>query len=250
LIDEERSDLLQSAIEFSEIKAQEIITHRVDLLAIDVNSEIDSILETTVNSNFSRFPVYEGSIDNILGMVHLNHLLKMMLDDDQPSIRSIITEILYIHQSKTLPVVMSEMQKRKIHMAVVIDDYGGTLGILTLEDILEQIVGEIWDENDVIRDAIVKTGDDVYEVDGSLGIYEFLEYFDVNDREFEENFVTMGGWAIDILDGFPKIGESFEYRNMLVTVTEMDDLRVIKMRVEIRPKPEQSGIFRRAGRKE
>ncbi|NLT57550.1 MAG: HlyC/CorC family transporter [Clostridiales bacterium] len=243
VIDEGRSDLLQSAIEFSEIEAQEIITHRVDMLAIDVQQPLDEIIEMAMDSPYSRIPVYEGSVDNIIGAIYLNHLFKRLTEGRDFSIRSLLTEVCYVHKTLTLPVVLAEMQRRKIHLTVVIDEYGGTLGILTMEDILEQLVGDIWDESDEIYDEFREVGENLYEVDGTLGIYDFLEYLDMDDREFEDNFVTMGGWAIEMLGGFPSPGDHFAYRNLTITVEEMEDLRVVKLRVQVHPRAQEGSTL-------
>lgn len=232
IIDEERSDLLQSAIEFGEIEAEEIIIHRVDILSININDSFEEMIEIANNSPFSRIPVYEGNIDNIIGVLSLNHLYKALIDHKEVDVKKLISEVCYVHKSKKLPVVLNEMQRRKIHMSVVTDDYGGTLGILTMEDILEEIVGEIWDETDIIYNEFMEVADSLYEVDGNLGVSDFLENLDMEDQEFEDDFITMGGWTVDVLGGFPKPGDNFKYRNLLITVMEMNDLRVTKLQVQ------------------
>jgi CBS domain containing-hemolysin-like protein len=233
VIDQERRDLLRSAIKFNEIRAQEVITYRKDILAVDINDSAEEIIKIALDSAYSRIPVYDGSIDNIIGVLSLNHLLKSLSKEKTPDIRSILTEVSFVHKSKELPVVLDEMRRRKIHMVVVTDDYGGTLGILTMEDILEQLVGEIWDETDKIRNEFVKISENNYEVDGNVSIYEFLDYFHIKDDELEEHFVTLGGWSIKMLGGFPKQDDSFEYKNLTVTVDEMDELRVTKLSVQV-----------------
>lgn len=233
IIDEVRRDLLQSAIEFAEITAEEITTHRVDILSIDINDSMDEILKIAEELPYSRIPVCDGSMDNIIGVLFLNHLWKALLDRESPSVRELLTEVCYVHKSKSLPVILEEMQRRKTHMAVVIDDYGGTLGIITMEDILEQLVGDIWDESDEIRNELVEVGENLFEVDGGMSIYGFLERLDMDDSEFEDHFVTIGGWAIEMLKDFPSLGESFLYKNLKVTVAEMTELRITKLEVRI-----------------
>ena len=232
VIDEERSDLLQSAIEFSEIEAQEITTHRVDMLAIDIEEPLDEVERIVNHSPFSRIPVYEGSIDNIIGVLQLNHFYKKMLDGRDFELRDILTPACFVPQTLRLPLVLAEMKRRKLHLAVVVDEYGGTLGILTMEDVLEQLVGDIWDETDEIIDECHQIDETHYEVRGSMSIYDFLELMDLDDKDFEEEFVTLGGWVIDVLEGFPKVGDSFDYKNLTITVTEMDELRVTRLLVE------------------
>jgi len=235
VIDEDRSDLLQSVIEFSEILAEEIITHRMDVLAVNIDDKLEEIIKVADNSPYSRIPVYEGSIDNIIGVLSLNHLYKALIEGGDASIQALLMSVCYVHKSKKLPIVLNEMQKRKIHMAVVIDDYGGTLGILTMEDILEEIVGEIWDETDEIRNDFVDLGENKYEVDGNLSVSDLMENVGVDSREFEDEFVSVGGWVVDMLGDFPKKGDNFKYENIEITVTEMDDLRVVKVQAQVFP---------------
>jgi CBS domain containing-hemolysin-like protein len=233
LIDGEQSELLQSVIEFDDIEALEIITHRRDMLAIDINKTADEFVETVISSPFSRIPVYDGNIDNIIGIISVNTLLKSLVDTKTPDICSMITDVCFVHQSKKLPIVLEEMQRNKIHMVVVIDDYGGTMGILTLEDILEQLVGDIWDETDEIQQKIKKLSEHEFEVDGSMNIHDFFEYIGMNNEYFREQSNTMNGWVIEVLKDFPKAGESFMYKNMNVTVAEMDELRIKKLNIRI-----------------
>ena len=234
VIDQERRDLLQSAIEFDEVKAQEVITYRKDILAIDINDRTDEVIKTALDSPYSRLPVYDGSIDNIIGVLSLNHLLKSLSKEKTPDIRSMLTEVSFVHKSKELPAVLNVMRRRKIHLVVITDDYGGTLGILTMEDILEQLVGEIWDETDKIRNEFAEVSEKNYEVDGNASIHEFFDYFHIKEDEVKRQFVTLGGWSIEMLGGFPKQGDSFEYKNLTVTVAEMDGLRVTKLRVQVK----------------
>lgn len=235
IIDEERSDLLQSAIEFSDITVEEIITPRIDMVSIDVNDSIESIIETVIESNFSRIPVYDDSIDNIVGILHVEHFLKYCALSDQVDIRSILMEACFIHKTMKLPDAFSELKKRKLHMAIVTDEYGGTMGCVTMEDILEELVGDIWDESDVITNDFVEVSENTYEVSGDMSIYDFLDYVDIDDHDFESEYTTVGGWAIEMFDGFPDIGDAFDYKNLTVVVTELDGRRVEKLLVKVNP---------------
>jgi CBS domain containing-hemolysin-like protein len=234
VIDQERRDLLQSAIEFDEIKAQEVVTYRQDILAVDINDGAEEIIKTALGSPYSRIPVYAGSIDNIIGVLSLNRLLKGLSNGITPDIRLMLTDASFVHKSKELPVVLNEMRRKKVHMVIITDDYGGTLGILTMEDILEQLVGEIWDETDKIRIEFLEVSENNYEVDGNVNIYKFLDYFHIKDDELKEHFVTLGGWSIERLGGFPRQGDSFEYKNLTVIAAEMDELRVTKLRIQVK----------------
>ncbi|PWL41264.1 MAG: HlyC/CorC family transporter [Bacillota bacterium] len=235
VIDEERSELLQSALEFSDIAAQEVLTPRVDMLAIDIDDSMDAIIELALGSPYSRIPVYEDSIDNIIGVLYLNHFLKQVVDQHDLNIRPLLMEVCFIHKTMKLPAVLAELKRRKLHLAVVTDEYGGTMGILTMEDVLEQLVGEIWDETDEIKNEFVSVGPDLYEVSGDLSIYDLFEYLDIDEDRFDGEYTTVGGWAIDQLGGYPQVGDAFDYQNLTVTVTEMDDLRITKLKVQARP---------------
>jgi CBS domain containing-hemolysin-like protein len=146
-------------------------------------------------------------------------------------------EVCFIHKTMKLPAVLAELKRRKLHLAVVTDEYGGTMGILTMEDVLEQLVGEIWDETDEIKNEFISIGPDLYEVSGDLSIYDLFEYLDIDEDSFEGEYTTAGGWAIDMLGGYPQIGDSFVYENLTVTVSEVDDLRITKLKVQVQPLP-------------
>jgi putative hemolysin len=235
IIDEDRSDLLQSVLEFSDITVEEVITPRIDMVSVDINDSIESIADTVIESNFSRIPVYDDSIDNIIGILHTEHFLKHLVQSDQIDIRSILIDVCYIHKTMKLPDAFSELQKRKLEMAIVTDEYGGTMGCVTMEDILEELVGDIWDESDEITNEFVLVSENSYEVSGDMSIYDFLEYMDIDDRDFDSEYTTVGGWAIEMFDGFPNVGDTFEYKNLTVTVTELDGRRVEKLYVKVSP---------------
>ena len=239
IIDEDRSDLLQSALKFSDITVEEIITPRTDMTAVDINDTLESIAETVIESNFSRIPVYDDSIDNIIGILHAEHFLKHYVQSEQVDIRSILIEACFIHKTMKLPDAFSELKKKKLHMAIVTDEYGGTMGCITMEDILEELVGDIWDESDVITNDFVAVCDNCYEVSGDMSIYDFLDYVGIDDRDFDSEYTTVGGWAIEMFDGFPDAGDKFEYKNLTVTVTGLDGRRVEKLLVKVNPVDEE-----------
>jgi len=239
VIDEDRSELLQSALEFDDITAQEIITPRVDMLAIDIDDGMDAIIECAMDAPYSRIPVYEDSIDHIIGILYLKQFLKQVVDQDTLDIRPLLMDVCFIHKTMKLPAVLAELKRRKVHMAIVTDEYGGTLGLITMEDVLEQLVGEIWDESDEVVEEFVELSDDLFEVSGDLSIYEMFEELGIDEDTFEGDYTTAGGWAIDMLGGYPKVGDSFTYENLIVTVTEIDDLRIVKLKVELSPTEEE-----------
>lgn len=235
VIDEERSDLLQSAIEFSEIEAQEITTHRVDMLAIDIEEPLDEVERIVNHSPFSRIPVYEGSIDNIIGVLYLNHYFKALLDDPDADLRKLLMEPCYVYKTTKLPAVLETLKRAKQHLAIVTDEYGGCLGLITMEDVLEQIVGDIWDETDEIENEVVERASGEYELDGDMAIDDFTELVGLDDEAFETESATVGGWTLEMFGTYPQEGQSFKYENLTVTVLKMDGLRVEKVLVQVHP---------------
>ena len=240
VLTEGRSDLLRSALDFSEVSASEAMTARVDVDAIDIDDDWEEILDEIENSKHSRMPVYEGSIDNVIGFLYLNHFLKALTDDPRPNIRSLLMEPLYVYKTVKLPQVLSELRRAKKHLAIVTDEYGGTLGVISLEDVLEQIVGDIWDETDEVENEVVEKAEGVYELDGDMTVSDFLELMGMDADDFEFESDTVGGWTIEMFGRFPSPGESFEYKNLTVTVLAMDKQRVDKVLVRrAEPEPEE-----------
>lgn len=240
VIDEHTSDLLQSALEFPDIYAYEIITPRVDMVAIDIDDDPKEIIDTILSSNYSRLPVYEDTIDNIIGVIHLNEILRAIADDEPLDLREHMLPVCYIHKTTILPQALRELREKKLHLAIVTDEYGGTMGILTMEDILEQIVGDIWDETDEIEDELVKISDDTYECDGDMRIYDLFDELEIDDEDFDDDNATVGGWAIEQLGGYPAKGESFDFENLTVTVKQIQNLRVTRLLIKVNEKaPEE-----------
>ncbi|MBE5784755.1 MAG: HlyC/CorC family transporter [Clostridiales bacterium] len=239
VIDEERAELLQSALDFGDLQAYEILTPRVDMLSIDIEDDWAEILGTVYESSFSRIPVYEDTIDNIIGILHLNHFFKELVEKPQFDLRGILMPVNYVPRTMALDDVLATMKKRQCHMVIVADEYGGTMGCLTMEDVLEELVGDIWDESDEIEEEVVELAEDAYEVDGGMGIYDFLEEFDIDDRDFDDDNATVSGWAIEMLGDYPEVGASFDYENLTLTVKEMDSRRVARLAVKVNPLPEE-----------
>ena len=241
VLDEDRSELVQAAIEFSDVMAYEVMTARVDVVALDIDDDWNELLATIESAPYSRIPVYEDSIDNVIGVLYLNHFLKALTDEKNPDIRSMLMPPCYVYKTMKMPAVLSELRRAKQHLAVVTDEYGGTLGVLSMEDVLEQLVGEIWDDTDEVEEEIVERPDGQYELDGDMVISDFLELVGIKEKDFEADSETVGGWTIEMFGAFPKVGDSFRYEDMSVTVLEMDGLRVEKVLVKkLAPEEEQS----------
>ena len=236
VLDEEQSELIQAAIDFSEISVSEVMTARVDVQAIDIDDDWETITALIEDDPYSRLPVYEGSIDNIIGILYLNHFLKAVVDNERVDIRSLLMPPCYVYKTVKLPAVLSQLKKAKQHLAVVSDEFGGTLGVVTMEDVLEQIVGEIWDESDEVeQEEVVQHTEDEYELDGAMPVSDFVELMHIPEDEFDFESETVGGWTLEMFGDFPKEGETFEYQDLTVTVLSMEGRRVERVLVKRGP---------------
>ena len=249
VIDEEKSELLQSTLEFPDTNVEEIMTPRIDIVNIDIDDEPETIRQIIADSRYSRIPVYEDNIDNIIGVLNLNHYYKALakckadgIDTDTVDIRSLLIEPPFVYKSMKLPAALATMKESKMHLVVVTDEFGGTLGIVTMEDILEELVGDIWDESDEIIEMINKIGDNIYEVKGDMNIDDLFEEieFDAEAHDFECEYSTVGGWAVEMLNDAPKVGDSFNYENLCIIVNDMDDMRVTSLTVLVTPAEEET----------
>ena len=239
-IDEDRSELLQSAIDFNETTIKEIMIPRVDMVSIDIGDSISEVIETALNSPFSRIPVYEDSIDNIIGILVVQKLYKILIDTNPEDIdlKELLVEPYFIHMTVKLPDALDVLREERTHIMIVLDEFGGTAGIATMEDILEELVGEIWDEDEEAEHDIVKAGPDKYSVEGDMNIYDFFDAIDFNEGDFESEYTTVGGWAIEMLEGFPEENASFQYENLVVTIDSIEDHRITKLTVTVKPTEE------------
>ena len=235
VLDEDQSELVQAAIDFSETSALEVMTARVDVQAIDIEDDWDDILAIIEDAPFTRLPVYEGSIDNVIGILYLNHFLKAMADDGRADIRKLLMPPCYVYKTMKLPAVLNTLRKAKQHLAIVSDEYGGTLGVVSMEDVLEQIVGDIWDESDIVEHEVVQREKSEYELDGAMILSDFLELVGLNEDDVDAESNTVGGWTLEMFGGFPREGDSFTYRNLTVTVLSMDGRRVERVLVKLAP---------------
>ena len=224
-IDEHESELIRSAIEFNDLTAEDILTPRVEIEAADVEDGIDEIARVFSESGYSRIPVYEGSVDNIIGILHEKDFFTLK---DQKTIREMMTDPLCVVPTTQLAVLLKLLQKTKNHMAVVMDEYGGVLGIVTMEDILEELVGEIWDEHDEVVEDIVKLPDGGLRVSGSASLEDLREHIPIPES-YES--VTVNGWVLEVLGRFPQPGDGFDYENVHVAVEKVARRRVEQIRI-------------------
>jgi CBS domain containing-hemolysin-like protein len=240
VLDEDQSELLQAAIDFADVSAMEVMTARVDVCAIDIEDDWEEIINVIEEAPYSRLPVYEGSVDNIIGVLYLNHFLKALSDGDRVDIRKLLMPPCYVYKTMKLPAVLNQLRRAKQHLAVVTDEYGGTLGVLSMEDVLEQIVGDIWDETDTVEQEMVCRAEGEYELDGTMLLGDFLETIGRDEDSFEAESNTVGGWTLEMFGGFPKAGDSFRFENLTVTVLNMvDGRRVDKVLVRVEPEEKE-----------
>ncbi len=231
-LEEHESDLISAAIEFNDVDVKDVLTPRVDVVAIDISSSAKDIEGVFRYHSFSRLPVYENSIDNIVGVIHEKDFYSQMFQG-QWSIRKIIKPVIYTSTNVKISTLLKQLQGAKLQMAVVLDEYGGTEGIITLEDIIEELVGEIWDEHDTVKEYYKKLDDYTYLVQCDADVDDMFERFNVDIDDDEYDYITVSGWAIHELEHIPRVGEEFDYKNLRVTITKADQRKVIELKVQI-----------------
>lgn len=231
VLDEHESELIRSAIEFNDLEVIEILVPRVDMVAINLHTPLNKISEIFRESGYSRLPVYEGSIDNIVGFIHEKDFY-MLLYKNGKSIKSIIQKIIYTTSTVKISTLLRQLQLEKCHVAIVIDEYGGTKGMVTMEDILEELVGEIWDEHDEKVDNITDNGDGTFTVLGSTNIEDLFQYFDIDVDVEEYLSVSVNGWVSEILEKMPEINDETTFNNIYIKVNKMDGRRIYSVLVK------------------
>jgi len=242
-LDAARGELVHSALMFADVTVESIVTPRVDVAAIDIDDPLNEILHFVKASRHSRFPVFEGSIDNVIGVLQIRKFIKAYIKQgDTLDVRSVLDNIYFAHQSTKIDELLSEMSRKRLNMAIVTDNYGGTLGIVTVEDILEELVGDIWDEDDEVKEFCVLNPDGSYDLDPELGIeegFELIGFEDPEDYEFEHKL--LGEWVYEHFDRIPREGDAFFYNGLTVTVKEMKQNRIVKLNALLPSVPDEEG---------
>ena len=221
-IDENEGELLRNALEFRDLTAAEILTHRIEIEAVDITDSHEDIAKVFTQSGFSRLLVYRDTIDQVVGVLHQKDFYVNGKMTERP-IAEIMTAPLFVYQHTKIRDSLETLQLKKSHIAIVVDDFGGTLGIVTMEDILEELVGEIWDEHDEVEEDFEKLGEDLYRVDCSVSLEDFCEFFDV---KLESDSVSVGGWIMEYLNHIPVKDEKITVENLEITVSEVNAHRV------------------------
>ena len=243
-LDEEQGELISSALQFGDLTVESVLTPRMDVAALNVEADGEEILASIKAQNHSRLPVYEGSIDRIIGILQIRKYIKEYLRQGKaPELRTLLDEAFFVHQSTELAELLPMMSKQRINMAVVTDNFGGTLGIVTVEDIVEEIFGEIWDEDDVVEEPVTDLSENACIADADESVTDVFEHLNYEDPEDNDELVDtrLGEWAYQMFDSIPSPGDSFRYHELTVTVTEMEHNRILKLKVVRTPETAEGG---------
>ncbi|ARK31317.1 hemolysin family protein [Halalkalibacter krulwichiae] len=230
VIEPNERELLHNSLDFNDTKVVEVLTPRTDLVAINIKMSIDEITTILIRERFSRVPVYEDSIDNIIGVLSERDFLSQLVTNKDMDVRKLIRKPLFVVETLGIATLLPMLQKNWVHMAIVIDEFGGTSGIVTLEDILEELVGEIWDEHDEKTKEVTELGTNKFEIHGDFPLDDFARLVQVELPD-SRNY-TLGGWMTEEFDYVPTVGEEFIYDSIKLIVTEAEDRRIMKIRVE------------------
>ena len=230
LIDEKKGDLIRSAIIFSDTKAYEVMTPRIDVFGFDMEEPVDRLLNHPDTFSYSRIPVYDQTLDKIIGILPTKKLYEALLDQRVIDIPSLLLDPIYVPRTLPISSILTLFKNSRQSMAVVVDEHGGTEGLITLEDIIEEIVGEIWDETDEITEHLIKHNEYEYFVEGSMNIEDFFETL-MLPYEPSSDYDTVNGWVMHMLEGFAKVGDSFDYQHAHITVLEVEKFTVEKIKI-------------------
>ena len=232
VLEEQESQMVRSALDFDEKTAEEILTPRVDVTAIDIDEDINTITEIIRTQRYSRIPVYKGTVDNIVGILHSWDYMDEIIKGSTPDLKKLIIKPEFIFRTQKLSAILANFRKKKLHIAIVTDEYGGTLGILTMEDLLEEIVGEIWDEDEEIEQEFTKISDNKYKVSGDMELEDMLELFGKKLDDIDSESLTVGGFVFETLGTIPKKNEKFTRDGMEIKVVKVKDQRIHSVIVE------------------
>jgi len=235
VLEEEESEMVQSALEFDEKSAFEVLTPRVDMLALDIDDDFETNKNKILTERYSRVPVYKENLDNILGILYTRDYLEELIDGKTPDIKLIINDAFFTYKSRKLSALMNDLRKNQVNMAIVTDEYGGTLGIVTMEDLIEEIVGEIYDEDEDIEKEYTKLRENCYFVSGDLEFDQLLELTDREDFDNDTESHTVGGFIFEHMGRIPKEGDKFEIDGLSFEVYKVEERRIISAIVKVDP---------------
>lgn len=235
VLEEEESEMVQSALEFDEKSAFEVLTPRVDMLALDIDDDFETNKNKILTERYSRVPVYKENLDNILGILYTRDYLEELIDGKTPDIKLLINDAFFTYKSRKLSALMNDLRKNQVNMAIVTDEYGGTLGIVTMEDLIEEIVGEIYDEDENIEKEYTKLRENCYFVSGDLEFDQLLELTDREDFDNDTESHTVGGFIFEHMGRIPKEGDKFEIDGLSFEVYKVEERRIISAIVKVDP---------------
>ena len=239
VLEKQESELVQHALEFDEKTVQEVLTPRVDMTTLDIEDDLQTNIGLVLTERFSRIPVCRGTSDRIIGILHTKDLLEALVRGDAIDLASMVQPAFFVYKTKKLSSLLADFKRNKTHVAIVTDDYGGTVGMVTMEDLLEELVGDIWDEDEEIIRDFVRIDSQHFLISGDLTIRELFDHLDLPFSNLESNHTSCGGGALEALGHIPQAGEAFQFKNMTLTIQEMDDQRVKKLSVYLAPQPEE-----------
>ena len=241
VLEDTESELVRSALDFDEINISSILVPRVSIAAIELEEDVENIKELFIKTKYSRLPVFEKDIDHIVGVIHQADFFEMYTSSPELSIREIMSEPIYITESRKISDVLRIMQRKKTHMAVIVDQYGGTEGICTLEDIIEELVGEIYDESDEEDTSFIKLGEDSFDVSAELSVSDFLDRAGLEENSISTDRHSMGGWIMELLDRIPEQDEHISCPPFEMNVTMLDEQKIdrILLRISAEKKTEE-----------
>lgn len=226
VLDEHESELMQSALDFNDITVSEILTPRVDVVAVELNEDPDVIKNIIFNEGYSRLPVYDKTIDNIVGVLNEKDFIKAYLYNKDVNIESLMQKTIYVPPKKLIAELLKEIQREKMHLAIVTDQYGGTLGIISLEDIIEELVGEIWDECDEVITNIVPISDGIYRVNADMNVYDLFGFLKIDESKYDGQSQSVSAWVLDMFKKIPENNDSFIYENFEFKVESIIEQRI------------------------
>lgn len=235
VLEEDESEMVQSVLDFDDKTVLEILTPRVDLTAIDITESPEKLKRIIIESRYSRIPVYKDTIDHIIGILHTRDYLEALANDQEPNIGKLIQSPYFIFNNQKLSKVLSDFKRKRLHIAVVTDEYGGTLGIVTMEDLLEEIVGEIWDEDEEIENDCTKISDTEYIVSGDMPLEDLFELAQIDHNDIETDAVTVAGFVLEHFSTIPRRKAQFTFQNIIFTVQQISGQRIVALNVQIMP---------------
>ncbi len=240
VLEQQESNLVRSALEFDEITVDEIITPRVKIVAVEAGEKAEAVREKFLNEQYSRMPVYDKTLDSIIGVINEKDFIRAYEEKGSDiTVKGLMQETIYFPHLLKISEVMRTMQKKKCHMSVVLDQHGGTLGIVTMEDLLEELVGEIYDESDEVKSPIVSVSETEFDAYGDVSLNSLRRYFSglEIDAPIECEAHTVAGWVLELFGSIPQNGDVYEDENFKVVISDVSDLRVNKVRITVKKQP-------------